>query len=263
MKRLLIIALMLMVGIGAASAQKKEVVALGEELNTLKAQNVELQNKLSELAAVAENNKVLVEQLQTMVAAYETLENAYKTNSEQVATLTAKIDELLSAAATKEAEAEAAAESAPASTEEAKPKYEIKGDINDGLALVKEGLLYGYVNAKGEIVIAAQFEEATDFAEGMAAVKVDNKWGYIDTTGKFVIAAKYQEARSFGENQYNGMARVKTNNKWGIINKSGQFVVAATYDVINVHPGNSRGWWICWSGDDSYNVTTNGRLKEW
>lgn len=258
MKRLFIIALMLMVSIGAASAQKKEVVALGEELNTLKAQNVELQNKLSELTAVAESNKVLAEQLQTMVAAYETLENAYKTNSEQVAALTAKIDELLSTAATKESEPA----TTPTPAEAAKPKYEIKGDINDGLALVKEGLLYGYVNAKGEIVIAAQFEEATDFAEGMAAVKVDNKWGYIDTTGKFVIAAKYQEARSFGENQYNGMALVKTNNKWGIINKSGQFVVAATYDVINVHP-NSRGWWICWSGDDSYNVTTNGRLKEW
>lgn len=243
MKRLLIIALMLMVGIGAASAQKKEVVALGEELNTLKAQNVELQNKLSELAAVAESNKVLAEQLQTMVAAYETLENAYKTNSEQVAALTAKIDELLSAAATKEAEAEAAAESAPASTEEAKPKYEIKGDINDGLALVKEGLLYGYVNAKGEIIIAAQFEEATDFAEGMAAVKVNNKWGYINTSGNFVISAQYQEACPFGENEYNGLARVKTNNKWGIINKSGQFVVTAQYEIIRTTNDSSSGRW--------------------
>ena len=259
MKRLLIIALMLMVGIGAASAQKKEVVALGEELNVLKAQNVELQNKLSEMAAVAESNKVLAEQLQTMVAAYETLENAYKTNSEQVAALTAKIDELLSAAATKVAEAEAAAESAPASTEEAKPKYEIKGDINDGLALVKEGLLYGYVNAKGEIVIAAQFEEATDFAEGMAAVKVNNKWGYINTSGNFVISAQYQEARPFGENEYHNYARVQINNKWGVINKSGQIVVTAKYDFIGIYPVNGREMWNCSLGDTGYIYGRDGK----
>jgi hypothetical protein len=178
-----------------------------------------------------------------MVAAYETLENAYKTNSEQVAALTAKIDELLSAAATKVAEAEAEAESAPASTEEAKPKYEIKGDINDGLALVKEGLLYGYVNAKGEIVIAAQFEEATDFAEGMAAVKVNNKWGYINTSGNFVISAQYQEARPFGENEYHNYARVQINNKWGVINKSGQIVVTAKYGVIRVSNDSTHERW--------------------
>ena len=143
-------------------------------------------------------------------------------------------------------------------------KYEIRGDIKDGLALVKEGLLYGYVDAKGDYVIAAQFEEATDFAEGLAAVKTENKWGYIDTTGKFVISAQYEKACPFGENYYNGLARVKTNNKWGVINKSGEIVVATKYDAINKHSGvGGRGWWICWSDESSYRVKNNGTLERW
>lgn len=247
MKRLFILVVLVCATIGSASAQKKNVVALTEELNALKDREVELQNKIDELTTVAESNKVLAEQLQTMVAAYENLENAYKSNSEQVVALTAKIDELVSATAaiaTKEEKETSATEpTTPAPAEESKPKYEIRGDIKDGLALVKDGLVYGYVNAKGEMVIAAQFEEATDFAEGMAAVKINNKWGYINTSGKFVISAQYQEACPFGENEYNGLARVKTNNKWGIINKSGQFVVTAQYEIIRTTNDSSSGRW--------------------
>lgn len=247
MKRLFILVVLVCATIGSASAQKKDMVALTEEINALKAREVELQNTVNELTAVAESNKVLAEQLQTMVAAYENLENAYKSNSEQVVALTAKIDELVSAtaaiAAKEEKETSATEPTTPAPAEESKPKYEIRGDIKDGLALVKDGLVYGYVNAKGEMVIAAQFEEATDFAEGMAAVKINNKWGYINTSGKFVISAQYQEACPFGENEYNGLARVKTNNKWGIINKSGQFVVTAQYEIIRTTNDSNSGRW--------------------
>lgn len=245
MKRIFALLCLALITICTASAQKKDVLALTEELNTLKTQ-------LAELTAVAESNKVLAEQLKTMVSAYQTLESAYKSNSEQVAMLTAKIDELVAASATKD--------NAPA--EAAKPEYEVVGDIKYGLALVKNGMLYGYMNAKGEYVIEAQFEEACDFSEGVAAVKVNNKWGYIDTTGKFVIAAQYQEARSFGENEYHNYARVQINNKWGVINKSGQIVVAAKYDYIGVYPANGRELWNFSLGDDGSIYDRDGKWHE-
>lgn len=245
MKRIFALLCLALITICTASAQKKDVLALTEELNTLKTQ-------LAEFTAVAESNKVLAEQLKTMVSAYQTLENAYKSNSEQVALLTAKIDELVAASATKD--------NAPA--EAAKPEYEVVGDIKYGLALVKNGMLYGYMNAKGEYVIEAQFEEACDFSEGVAAVKVNNKWGYIDTTGKFVIAAQYQEARSFGENEYHNYARVQINNKWGVINKSGQIVVAAKYDYIGVYPANGRELWNFSLGDVGSIYDRDGRWHE-
>lgn len=252
MKRIFALLCLALITICTASAQKKDVLALTEELNSLQAQNVELQTKINELMAIAESNKVLAEQLKTMVSAYQALENAYKSNSEQVALLTAKIDELVAVSATKD--------NAPA--EAAKPEYEVIGDIKYGLALVKTGMLYGYMNAKGEYVIEAQFEEACDFSEGVAAVKVNNKWGYIDTTGKFVIAAQYQEARSFGENEYHNYARVQINNKWGVINKSGQIVVAAKYDYIGVYPANGRELWNFSLGDDGSIYDRDGKWHE-
>ncbi|MDD3165587.1 MAG: WG repeat-containing protein [Oscillospiraceae bacterium] len=62
---------------------------------------------------------------------------------------------------------------------------------------------YGYINTKGQEVIAPQFDEAQDFSNGMAAVgkyygvmndQTVYKMGWIDTTGKLVIP--YQSAGS-------------------------------------------------------------------
>jgi hypothetical protein len=37
------------------------------------------------------------------------------------------------------------------------------------------------------MVIKPQFDMAGDFSEGLAQVKIGNKWGYIDKTGRFAI----------------------------------------------------------------------------
>lgn len=54
---------------------------------------------------------------------------------------------------------------------------------------------WGYIDAKGNVVITPQFREARAFSEGLAAVCVEEnynkKWGFIDRTGKFVIPAKF------------------------------------------------------------------------
>ena len=38
-----------------------------------------------------------------------------------------------------------------------------------------------------DMAIQPQFDEATDFSEGLAAVKIGGKWGFVDKSGKFVI----------------------------------------------------------------------------
>lgn len=54
---------------------------------------------------------------------------------------------------------------------------------------------YGYINSKGAIVIAVNFDKAQDFSEGLAAVQIAvggvKKWGFIDKTGKVVVEATY------------------------------------------------------------------------
>ncbi|MGB6167547.1 MAG: WG repeat-containing protein [Geitlerinemataceae cyanobacterium] len=58
----------------------------------------------------------------------------------------------------------------------------------------------------GVVAIAPQFEEADSFADGLARVKAGEKWGYIDTTGKWVIRPMLDEAEPFSE----GVALVRS-----------------------------------------------------
>ena len=67
--------------------------------------------------------------------------------------------------------------------------------FSDGLAPVKVGEEWGYINAKGEMVIEPRFEEAFAFNDGVAMVygfddddDDDDDWGYhyINTKGEFI-----------------------------------------------------------------------------
>ena len=48
-------------------------------------------------------------------------------------------------------------------------------------------------------LIEAKYEDADRFSEGLAAVKQGGKWGYIDETGKTVIPFRYDKAYPFSE----------------------------------------------------------------
>ncbi|MEO0103191.1 MAG: WG repeat-containing protein [candidate division WOR-3 bacterium] len=45
---------------------------------------------------------------------------------------------------------------------------------------------WGYINKQGKIVIRPQFNEAKDFSEGLAAVKIGDKYFYINNEGQIV-----------------------------------------------------------------------------
>lgn len=224
MKRLFLVVALVCATIGSASAQKKDVLALTEELNTLKTQ-------LAELTAVAESNKVLAEQLQTMVAAYENLENAYKSNSELITKLVAKIDELIS--------------TTEAATEAVKPEYEVVGNIHCGLAVIQKGVNYGFANAKGEVVIAPQYEEVEAFDRNLAKVRLNDKWGVIDTTGKVIIDMQCDELYNFDNLN---IAKFRINGKFGLVYNNGKVFAAAQYDGI----------WSFSDGGKYYNAGKDG-----
>ncbi len=69
--------------------------------------------------------------------------------------------------------------------------------IDMSLIPYRKGDKWGYATVDKEIVIRPQFNEAGWFSEGMAAVKIGKKFGYINRTGKVVIPARYTVAKSF------------------------------------------------------------------
>lgn len=225
MKRLIAIVALVLVTIGSASAQKKDVALLSEELNAVKAREAALQHKVDSLAVALESNKQLMAQMTTLLEAYTSLENAYVTNTEDINKLTTKIDQLIEALASAPAQT-----AAPAPAEPAKPKYETVGKVSSGMVLVKEGFLYGYANSSGEYVIEAKYEEAKDFKDGYAIVKRNDKWGVVDTSGKETIACTFDQIEIFN----GAVMRVKKGNLFGLMSAAtGATVQQISYTQIN------------------------------
>ncbi|AZN41085.1 WG repeat-containing protein [Paenibacillus albus] len=129
--------------------------------------------------------------------------------------------------------------------------------------------LYGYLDANGNEVIPAQYEDATDFTSGRAVVKIkenvyalinssgkrlatypfayvgpygdgmlsfqrelSGKYGYIDEGGKIIIQPTYYAAMPFER----GRAVVNTSadfhSEYGVINKKGSFIVEPIYNDV-------------------------------
>ncbi len=108
--------------------------------------------------------------------------------------------------------------------------------VASGLAAVKRGGLWGF-DVQGVYhlePIAPQFTAVRDFAEGLAPVQVQSgKWGYIDQRGEMVIAPQFDAA--FGH--ADGIAGVRIGEARGMIDRSGAFVIAPQFEDFWRHGG--------------------------
>lgn len=108
-------------------------------------------------------------------------------------------------------------------------------EFHDGLCVVAKfvkeeaRIYYGYADEELELVIPYDFDEAYDFENGMALVKLGGKWGYIDTNGNWVIYREFDEKFRFSAE---GVAKVLQNEKWGLLTKEGDYVFPCEYDSL-------------------------------
>lgn len=114
------------------------------------------------------------------------------------------------------------------------------------LARVFRNKKFGFVNSSGKEVIGANYADAGIFSDGLAAVKVDGKWGYINPDNKFIVEPTYDFTLKFT----NGLSSVRKNNKWGYINTKGKEVIPMEYEatgffsngLANVKKGDKWGY---------------------
>lgn len=99
-----------------------------------------------------------------------------------------------------------------------KPKYQEAGPFMEGLAPVKLGGKYGYIDKDGKCVIPYKYESAGVFSEGLARVSMNGKYGYIDRNGKQVIPYKFSDAGDF----IDGLAEVIFNESRSFVDKVGE-----------------------------------------
>ena len=110
---------------------------------------------------------------------------------------------------------------------------------NDKKSWINE---YAFINKKGEIVVDFNtYAKMQSFSEGLAAVNVENDnkdvWGYINTKGEVIIAPTYGYAYPFCD----GVAIVGKNDKNFVIDTKGEVVFIPEKDMVFLEEEFSEG----------------------
>lgn len=96
------------------------------------------------------------------------------------------------------------------------PQYDRAFDFSDGLAAVRLGASWHFIDPQNQIRInGAHFTRVKPFHEGLAAVEQQGKWGYIAPDGNWAIEPRYTAARNFRD----GKAQVVENDKELLISR--------------------------------------------
>lgn len=100
------------------------------------------------------------------------------------------------------------------------PKFEKAGPFSAGLASVKTGGKWGFIDKAGKTVLEPAYDFAGKFSEGLCRVVKAGKHGYIDTKGKIVVEPKFDASWDFSK----GLARIVVDGKEGYIDRTGKYV---------------------------------------
>lgn len=101
---------------------------------------------------------------------------------------------------------------------------------------------HAFINKKGEIVVDFKtYTRMKSFSDGLAAVNIDNDdkdvWGYINTKGEVVIAPTYDYTYPFSD----GVAIVGKNDKEFLIDKKGEVAFIPGKDMEFLEETFSEG----------------------
>ncbi len=100
----------------------------------------------------------------------------------------------------------------------------------DGMAMVKIGDKWGYINTSGKVVIAAKYDDASDFNGGFANAKIGDKFVVLNTKGDEIpVDGDAIDVRDFS----GGLAPFRASNKkFGFIGTDGKIAVKALYESV-------------------------------
>lgn len=129
-------------------------------------------------------------------------------------------------------------ELAPQPKPESAKNYDEVWMFSNGVASVRKGDKWGFINDKGEEVIPVKYDEGSSFFErpGMkidvTPIRYNGKYGYINKQGKELTPFKYDVASSFSYE--NGKyAWMEVDGKKGFVNQKGEEVIPPKYDELN------------------------------
>jgi len=127
------------------------------------------------------------------------------------------------------------------------------GEFNEGFLNVCIDNKWGYINYRGEIVSAFEYNSSKPFSSGMARVEKDGQGGFVNVSGQFVT-----NEHLIGANDFHDGLAVTFNGQYGIVNKQGRLVVPYQPNIIEDYKNGMALVYVDRSKYGAYN--TNGQL---
>ena len=99
-------------------------------------------------------------------------------------------------------------------------------ELCGGIARVREGDTWNFINKDGRLVSDTWFDSAGRFCDGFSLVEGEDGWNYIGKDGKFLSDVWFQDAEDFCE----GFACVKWRGEYNFLDKDGKYLSDKWYD---------------------------------
>jgi hypothetical protein len=108
---------------------------------------------------------------------------------------------------------------------------EARSMTEDGIARYKKDGKWGFLRADGSYLSPPEYTEVSHFSHGLAAVKEGDTWHYIDASGKRAFAGDFAQSQGFSAPGVAPVAK-KAQGRLGFINRQGEWVVKPSYDEL-------------------------------
>lgn len=98
---------------------------------------------------------------------------------------------------------------------------------------------WSLIGSNGKVITAQKFDDRDAFNEGLAAVKIGDRYGFIDSTGTvvFTLEPEYYPMH-FSDGLALVVQTVDSTDRWGYINKKGEWVIPPLFaDANHFHGG--------------------------
>ena len=139
------------------------------------------------------------------------------------------------------------------------PKFEDASSAHGGIVPIKEGGLWGFIDAEGKWLFEPAYEQIQKGADGRFPVLKDGKWGVINTLGNQVVRHRFDQIGLPGV-----LTPVRSGKKWLALTKTGagrfnfeldEFIGNDGFCVAGKKGGRNV---MLWMGKDPKMITLDG-----
>ncbi|HET9326409.1 MAG TPA: WG repeat-containing protein [Candidatus Eisenbacteria bacterium] len=136
-------------------------------------------------------------------------------------------------------------------------RFDEVGAFSEGMAPVRQGLLWGFVNTLGVIAVPLNFDAVGDFLGGCAIVSQSLGYGLIDYEGLFVVKPRFEALRPADSVFHDNRALFTLFGKNGYVSRAGTIAIPAMFDAASPF---SEGLAAVTRGGRTGYVDTSGRM---